>query len=207
MVKRIKIYPRGFGANTYLLTADDRTAVVIDPSSHSVLTELSARKLVPAYVLLTHCHFDHVMFVYELQQLGAKVVCLDKELPNVNTDVDLFSLAGVARKPFTVDKTVSDGEAFTLAGVNFTAYSLPGHTTGSAAYLTEENGERWLFTGDVLFEDSIGRTDFPTGSLSEMRESLRKLKNMDGEYLIFSGHGEDTTLKTERKRNMFLQDI
>ena len=135
------------------------------------------------------------------------MVCLDKELPSVNTDVDLFKLAGVARKPFAVEKTVTDGEAFTLAGITFKAYSLPGHTTGSAAYLVEEKGEKWLFTGDVLFEDSIGRTDFPTGSLSQMRESLRRLKNMDGEYLIFSGHGEDTTLEAERKRNMFLQDI
>ena len=207
MVKRIKIYPRGFGANTYILTADDKTAVVIDPSSRSVLTELSDRELVPAYVLLTHCHFDHVMYVAELQQRGAKVVCLDKECQNVNTDADLFSLAGVERKPFTVDQTVTDNESFTLSGVTFTAYSLPGHTTGSAAYLVEEGGERWLFTGDVLFEDSIGRTDFPTGSMTEMRTSLRRLKNMDGEYLIFSGHGEDTTLETERRRNMFLQDI
>ena len=207
MVERIKIYPRGFGANSYILTADGKTAVVIDPSSHSVITELSARKLVPAYVLLTHCHFDHVMYAKELTELGAKVVCLDKELPSVNTDVDLFKLAGVARKPFAVEKTVTDGEAFTLAGITFKAYSLPGHTTGRAAYLVEEKGEKWLFTGDVLFEDSIGRTDFPTGSLSQMRESLRRLKNMDGEYLIFSGHGEDTTLEAERKRNMFLQDI
>ena len=207
MVKRIKIYPRGFGANTYILTADDKTAVVIDPSSRSVLTELSDRELVPAYVRLTHCHFDHVMYVAELQQRGAKVVCLDKECQNVNTDVDLFSLAGVERKPFTVDQTVTDNEGFTLSGVTFTAYSLPGHTTGSAAYLVEESGERWLFTGDVLFEDRIGRTDFPTGSMAEMRPSLRRLKNMDGEYLIFSGHGEDTTLETERRRNMFLQDI
>ena len=207
MIKRIKIYPRGFGANSYILTADEKTAVVIDPSGRSVLTELSDRNLVPAYVLLTHCHFDHVMYVKELTELGAQVVCLDKERQNMNTDVDLFSMAGVPRKPFTVDKTVSDGEVFTLAGVTFQAFSLPGHTTGSAAYLVEENEENWLFTGDVLFEDSIGRTDFPTGSISQMRESLRRLKDFEGEYLIFSGHGEDTTLETERKRNIFLLDV
>jgi glyoxylase-like metal-dependent hydrolase (beta-lactamase superfamily II) len=204
---RYKVYPRGFGANSYILTADGKNAVVIDPSSYAVVREIEARGLVPAYVLLTHCHFDHVMFTRELQAMGAKVVCLDKEQENVNTDVDLFSLAGVERKPFTVDRTVSHGERFCLAGISFTAWWLPGHTSGSAAYATEGDGEKWLFTGDVLFEDSIGRTDFPTGSLSMMRESLRRLKNMDGEYLIFSGHGEDTTLETERKRNMFLQDV
>ena len=206
-MERYKVYPRGFGANSYILTSDGVSAVVIDPSSNAVLRELEFRNLVPAYVLLTHCHFDHVMFTADLQAKGAKVVCLDKELPNVNTDVALFSLAGVPEKPFTVDQTVTDGQMFTLAGVTFKAFSLPGHTSGSAAYLTENVGEKWLFTGDVLFEDSIGRTDFPTGSLAQMRESLYRLKNLDGDYLIFSGHGEDTTLETERKRNMFLQDI
>ena len=92
---RYKVYPRGFGANTYILSADGKNAVVIDPSSYAVIRELESRNLVPAYVLLTHCHFDHVMFTAELKALGAKVVCLDKELPNMNSDVALFALAGV----------------------------------------------------------------------------------------------------------------
>ena len=206
-MNRYKVYPRGFGANSYILTADGKNAVVIDPSSYAVIRELQARELVPAYVLLTHCHFDHVMFAADLQAMGAQVVCLDKELENTNTDVDLFSLAGVQRKPFTVNQTVSDGESFCLAGIEWKAFSLPGHTSGSAAYLTEANGERWLFTGDVLFEDSVGRTDFPTGSLVQMRESLRFLKNLAGEYLLFCGHGEDTLLSREKEKNIFLTDV
>ena len=206
-MERYKVYPRGFGANSYILTADGKNAVVIDPSSYAVIRELEGRGLVPAYVLLTHCHFDHVMFTQELQGLGAKVVCLDKELANTNSEVDLFALAGVPRKPFSVDRTVSHGEDFVLADIPFTAWSLPGHTAGSAAYLTQNGGEKWLFTGDVLFEGSIGRTDFPTGSLSQMRESLRFLKNLEGDYLIFAGHGEDTTLLQEKAKNPFLTDI
>ena len=206
-MNRYKVYPRGFGANSYILTADGKIAVIIDPSSYAVVRELQARELVPAYVLLTHCHFDHVMFAADLQAMGAQVVCLDKELPNTNTDVDLFALAGVQRKPFTVNQTVADGESFVLAGIAWRAFSLPGHTSGSAAYLTEANGERWLFTGDVLFEDSVGRTDFPTGSLSQMRESLRVLKNLTGEYLLFCGHGEDTLLSREKEKNIFLTDV
>ncbi len=205
-MERYKIYPRGFGANTYILTADGKNAVVIDPSSYAVVRELAERELIPAYVLLTHCHFDHVMFTADLQAKGAKVVCLDKEKPNVGSKVALFALAGVEEKPFTVDKTVTDGESFTLAGIDFLAMSLPGHTSGSAAYLTENGSEKWLFTGDVLFEESIGRTDFPTGSLADMRESLRVLKNLEGEYLIFSGHGEDTTLSREKAKNIYLMD-
>ena len=206
-MQRYKVYPRGFGANSYILTADGKNAVVIDPSSYAVVRELEGRGLIPAYVLLTHCHFDHVMFTQELQRLGAKVVCLDKELENTSTEVDLFALAGVDRKPFSVDRTVSHGESFALVDIPFTAWSLPGHTSGSAAYLTENGGEKWLFTGDTLFEGSIGRTDFPTGSLSQMRESLRFLKNLEGDYLVFAGHGEDTTLLKEKQSNPFLMDV
>ena len=206
-MKRYKIYPRYFGANTYLLTADDKTAVVIDPSSFAVVRELEARNLVPAYVLLTHCHFDHVMFAAELQAKGAKVVCLDKEQSNVNTDVDLYSFAGVARKPFSVDMTVTDGESFTLAGVPFTALWTAGHTSGSAVYMVETDGEKWLFTGDTLFADSIGRTDFPTGDLSAMRKSLQMLLGTFTDLPVYSGHGDETTLDTERKTNPFLADI
>ena len=142
----------------------------------------------------------------ELLEHGAKVVCLDKEQSNVNTDVDLYSFAGVARKPFSVDMTVTDGESFTLAGVPFTALWTPGHTSGSAVYAVETDGEKWLFTGDTLFADSIGRTDFPTGSLSEIQKSLRRLKELDGDYLVFSGHGEDTTLAKEKQTNIYLMD-
>ena len=203
-MKRYKIYPRYFGANTYLLTADDKTAVVIDPSSFAVVRELEARNLVPAYVLLTHCHFDHVMFAAELQAKGAKVVCLDKEQSNVNTDVDLYSFAGVARKPFSVDMTVTDGESFTLAGIPFTALWTPGHTSGSAVYAVETDGEKWLFTGDTLFADSIGRTDFPGGSFEEIKISLQKLASLEKNYTVYPGHDVSTTLEREKKYNPYV---
>ena len=105
-----------------------------------------------------------------------------------------------------MDMTVTDGESFTLAGVPFTALWTPGHTSGSAVYAVETDGEKWLFTGDTLFADSIGRTDFPTGSLAELQKSLRRLKELDGEYLVFSGHGEDTTLSKEKQTNIYLMD-
>ena len=72
--------------------------------------------------------------------------------------------------------------------------------------MVETDGEKWLFTGDTLFADSIGRTDFPTGSLAELQKSLRRLKELDGEYLVFSGHGEDTTLSKEKQTNIYLMD-
>ncbi len=198
----IKVYPKGFGANSYLLTSDGKNAVVIDPSGAHVLRECERRNLVPAYVLLTHCHFDHVLGVSLLQAIGAKVVCLDKEEKNFGTGVDLFDYFDAIRVPFTIDETISDGEVRTLAGIPFRAIATPGHTSGSACYLIEN--ERILFTGDTLFEGSIGRTDFPTGSMSELRNSLQTLQSLEGDYTVYAGHNEDTTLETERKNNPFL---
>jgi hydroxyacylglutathione hydrolase len=137
--------------------------------------------------------------------MGAKVVCLDKEQENVNTDVDLFSLAGVERKPFTVDRTVSHGERFCLAGISFTAWWLPGHTSCSAAYATEGDGEKWLFTGDILFEDSIGRTDFPGGDYDTLICSIRReIFPLADDVKIYPGHGGVTTVGAERAGNPYL---
>ena len=198
----IKILPKGFGANSYILTADGKNAVVIDPSSERVYNECVVRKLVPAYVLLTHCHFDHTLAVALFQANGAKVVCLDKEKKNFNSQVDLYEYFGAPRTPFTVDETVTDGEVRELAGISFLVRSTPGHTTGCACYILEN--ERVIFTGDTLFAGTIGRTDFPTGSMSDLRESLRGLGALQGDYTVYAGHNEDTTLEAERKSNPFL---
>ena len=198
----IKILPKGFGANSYILTADGKNAVVIDPSSERVYNECVRRNLIPAYVLLTHCHFDHTLAVALFQANGAKVVCLDKEEKNFNSQVDLYEYFGAPRTPFTVDETVTDGEVRALAGIPFLVSSTPGHTTGCACYILES--ERVIFTGDTLFAGTIGRTDFPTGSMSELRESLRGLGSLQGDYTVYAGHNEDTTLEAERKSNPFL---
>lgn len=201
-----KIYPYGFGSNTYAITADGKTAVVIDPSSKRVESKLLALGLDVKYVLLTHCHFDHVGGVGALQEGGAKVLCLDKEKPLIGTKADLFEAFGAPRTPYSVSQTLSDGQEIELCGLKIKVLATGGHTAGSACYIFEDEGGRYLFSGDTLFENSIGRTDFPTGNISEIRESLKKLcllKDMP----VYSGHGEDTTLEKERKYNPFLQDL
>jgi glyoxylase-like metal-dependent hydrolase (beta-lactamase superfamily II) len=151
-----KIYPRGFGANTYVLTADGKTAVVIDPSGKHVESELIKRGLKAEYVFLTHCHFDHVLGVAGLQESGAKVLCLEDEKPLIATSADLFDFFGAPRTFYQIDKTVQDGEEFTLCSMKFKAWRTPGHTKGSACLFLENDGGRCVFTGDTLFENSIG---------------------------------------------------
>lgn len=203
----ITISPRGFGANTYAITLDGKTALVIDPSQPRVESELIKRGLAPKYVLLTHCHFDHVGGVSALQQSGAKVVCSAQEKPLIGTTADLFELFGAPRTPFVVDETMSDGEQRTLCGLRVELILTPGHTQGSACYrIWDEEGKAYLFSGDTLFAGSIGRTDFPTGNVAQMRASLKKLSALNGDMPMFAGHNEETTLEHERKTNPFMAD-
>lgn len=203
----ITISPRGFGANTYALTEDGKTAILIDPAQPRVESELIKRGLLPAYVLLTHCHFDHVGGVSALQASGAKVFCSEAEKPLLGTQADLFDMFGAPRLPYHIDETFNDGEEKNLGGILVKMLWTPGHTAGSACYLiTAKDGGRYLFTGDTLFEGSIGRTDFPTGNIGEMRASLKKLAALKGDYLVYAGHNDPTTLDHERKTNPFMQE-
>ena len=204
----ITIYPRGFGANAYALTEDGKTALVIDPSGSKVESELITRGLTPAYVLLTHCHFDHVGGVSALQQSGAKVLCSEKTKTLIGTSADLFDAFGAPRTHFTVNETFQDNEEKILCGMRVQAIFTPGHTSGSVCYLvTDKQGGRYLFTGDTLFLGSVGRTDFPTGNIGELRASLKRLSALDGDMPIYPGHNEPTTLDYERKTNPFLLDL
>ena len=204
----IKITPRGFGANTYVLTEDGKNAIVIDPASPYVERELIRLGLTAKYVLLTHCHFDHVGGVSVLQQAGAKVLCHEQEKPLVGTYSDLFEHFGVPRTShYYIDETFFEGKQ-QLCNMEFEVLHTPGHTSGSVCFLfTSKEGDKYLFTGDTLFCGTIGRTDFPTGSISILRESLKKLASLEGDYPIYAGHEEETTLSYERKTNPFLIDL
>ena len=201
----IKIYPRGFASNCYVLTQDGKEAIVIDPAQKRVESELIKLGLTPKYVLLTHCHFDHVEGAGALQNAGAKVLCSATEKTLVGTGADLFDAFGAPRSVYRVDDTFYDLETKILCGIKVTALVTPGHTAGSCCFLVEDNeGNRHLFTGDTLFAGSMGRTDFPTGSGAQMSQSLARLKALDGDMPVYPGHEEDTTLETERRTNPFM---
>ncbi len=202
----ITISPRGFGSNAYILTADNQTAVVIDPAQPRIKEELLKRGLKATHVLLTHCHFDHVGGVAELQADGAKVVCSAEEAKLVGTEADAFALAGIPRVEYTVNQTLTDGETVLLSGIQIQTILTPGHTAGCACYLVKTDDGDVLFTGDTLFAGSIGRTDLPTGSLKTLRQSLKKLAALTVDYPVYPGHEESTTLFAEKKRNPFLRD-
>lgn len=205
-MKVIKVSPKFFSANGYIVTADNVNAVVFDYPSERVPEKAKSLALNIKAIFLTHCHFDHVEGFYGGIPNGAEVYCLDKERDLIGTDAELFGMIRKPRPDYTPTKTVSNGETVEYYGLKITAISTPGHTKGSCTYLVcdEKTGEKVLFTGDTLFMNCIGRTDFPTGNASEILASIEKLANLEGDYPVYAGHEDDTTLENERKNNPYM---
>lgn len=188
--------PYGFASNSYLLT-NEKGTILIDPGEVNLVSRLNARGIVPDYILLTHAHFDHVGAVAALQAKGAKVGCLDVEAPYMIGGKALVGF-GLNFKTFTPDFTFKEGE-IELLGEKIFVYATPGHTIGGCCYLVEN----MLFSGDTLFQGSVGRTDLPTGDELALLKSVRRLLSIPKNYTVYPGHGEETTLDQERKYNPF----
>ncbi len=154
------------------------------------------------YILLTHGHYDHIGGVKEVQKrYGAKAVISDEDKEMLSNPV--YSLAAITRSTqdcTTPDLIVKDGDELVLGNIKIKVLSTPGHTKGGVCYIADNA----LFSGDTLFCMSCGRTDFPGGSGSEMIASLRKLRELKGDYNVYPGHEDVTTLDFERKNNHYM---
>lgn len=193
--------------NCYLIT-DEATGkmAILDPGA--VLPELDeaietgGRENVE-YILLTHGHFDHIGAAEHYKNVTRASIVIGEEDAAFTQDNELslgmlYSSYGI--KPFQADKKVKNGERFLLGKTEFLVLHTPGHTRGSCSYVTDGV----IFTGDLLMYMSIGRTDFPTGDYEQMKDSLQSIASLAGDYRIYPGHGECTTLEQERERNPYL---
>ncbi len=198
-MKVFKITPQGFASNSYVLTADNKNAVIIDCAQPRVYSICREKGLIPKAVLLTHGHFDHVCGCAKFFEEGVKIYCGEREKDFVFSDENK-SLFGVNIPYFEVFKTFTDGEEAEIAGIKFKVIFTPGHTAGSVSYLAEN----CLFSGDTLFYESVGRTDLPTGSAVQLGKSVKKLFALEGDCKIYCGHDKDTTLEHERNFNPYI---
>lgn len=155
------------------------------------------------YILLTHGHFDHIIGVKGVKEKYGAEVVISKE-DEVMLSSSKLSLAAFCNAPqnnVEADVIVKDGDELTLGETKIKVMSTPGHTSGSVCYIAENS----IFSGDTLFYCSCGRTDFPSGSPKEMMSSLRKLKALNGDYKVYTGHNNLTTIDFERKNNPYMK--
>lgn len=189
--------------NTYFLVNETtKEAVVIDGGENYKKVKQVEQQLgvkIQA-LLLTHAHFDHAGNAKKLQDDGVKVYVSKLDAPKLLDDGNLSSHFGRKFDYLTADNVVDDGDEIVECGIKIKVIATPGHTDGSLTFLVEN----MLFTGDTLFLESVGRTDFPTGNKLTLINSVKKLFTLNGEYLVYPGHEEFTTLSHERENNMFI---
>lgn len=158
------------------------------------------------YILLTHCHFDHILGAAELHEYtGAPIaihVSEEKALcdPNIN-GMNYFSVDGVVLPRANV--TFEEGDHFEVGDLSFEVLHTPGHSAGSCCFMCEDV----MFSGDTLFYDSVGRTDLPTGSYNTLKKSLRRLTELDRDYRVYPGHGNPTKLSFEIENNPYFIEL
>ena len=193
----MKMLPLGaYQTNTYLVWDEaSSSCVVIDPGyqAETILREVKALGKEISAIFLTHGHFDHVGAV---RDLVAEVGC-----PVYLNEADLTMPAQLTAGPLYYTNTYAEGDFVDAAGLSFKVLHTPGHTPGSVCLMCENV----IFSGDTLFWGSCGRTDLPGGSWSTIRVSLLRLADLKGDFRVYPGHGDETTLDFERKMNPYMQ--
>lgn len=194
--------------NTYIIYDENtKNGVVIDPGykTDGILKSAEDDGITIKYVLITHCHYDHIEFLEEIREkTGAKLVSGDKGSINVTDPAINLSYSGLGYYIYAKksDVVLNDGEELVLDSLKIKCIYTPGHTNCSVCYLIGEE----LFTGDTMFLRSVGRCDLPTGNSSELKNSVReKLYTLDEYINIHPGHGDDSAIWYEKKFNMFIK--
>ena len=195
------------GTNCYLvINEEQKTGVVIDPGGDAdqILEKIRQKGIAIEAIFLTHGHSDHIMAVDEVREVtGAKVYISEADadmLTKASSNLSVYMGAG--REFKAADEFLIDGETITAAGLKFQVVATPGHTKGGICLLCGDT----VFCGDTIFSESIGRTDLPGGSYSQILHSIKtKIMVLPDEMKLLPGHGPATTIGWERRRNPFLQ--
>jgi glyoxylase-like metal-dependent hydrolase (beta-lactamase superfamily II) len=201
-----------FAENCFIFSVEGATqALVVDPGDEAerLIEAIDEAGVTPEAILLTHTHIDHVGAVAALnRRYGAPVYCPEIErevLANIN-DFNPWRAQLGDYEPYEADQTVKGGEQLSLAGLTLDVYFVPGHSPGHVAYSIAS--DQALFSGDVLFESSIGRTDLPGGDYATLMQSIQMLLDkLPPETQVFPGHMSPTTLGRERETNPFLREL
>ena len=204
-VERVVLSPE-YGSNCYVVSASPEApeAAVVDPGGEpdALLRLLAGRGQSTAAILVTHADVDHIAGVAGLARLsGAEVWVPAGEADALRRGTTRH---GSAVAPHEPEHVVADGDRVEVAGIAFEVIGVPGHSRDHVAFAT--GGA--VFSGDLLFRDSVGRVDFPGGDWSTLLASIARLLERFGlEATVYPGHGEPTTLGRELERNPFLDEL
>lgn len=198
---QIKTFSVGqLGTNCYIVTDETTlTCAVIDPGAESglLLNYIDDNHLTVGAIFITHGHYDHtgaVPSMYEATKATVYIHALDVSPDGVDDDL---RYRGGDELCF-----YKEGDLVKVGNLEFHVMETPGHSRGSVTLRCEDA----LFTGDTLFRGSCGRTDFPGGSYPAIMDSLRRLASLEGDYEVYPGHMDATSLDRERKFNLYVRD-
>ena len=192
--------------NCYILFDEDsKEGIIIDAGGNAdlILKSINENEIDVKHILCTHGHFDHLIALAELRQTISAPISIhenDKELyENMHVQSLMF---GLDLKPNPViNHSLTDGEEISWSKYKIKVIHTPGHTQGGVCFLVENN----LFSGDTLFEESIGRTDLPGGSLKQLLNSVKeRILILPDDTIVYPGHGEKTTVLHEKNENPYL---
>ena len=205
IIKQITVGP--FQMNVYIIhKADSNECLLIDPSDEldRIYDYLDENSLKPIAIVNTHAHIDHIRFTKDIQDKYDLPFYLAKEeLPLLENLVKQGAMYGIeTSQPPKVTHNLEECESLTVGSFSFKVLHAPGHSPGSMCFLFEKD----IIAGDVLFYDSIGRTDLYMGSYNLLIQSIQaKLLTLSDDIRVYPGHGQETTIGRERQYNPFLQ--
>lgn len=190
----------------FLINEDTKEVLIVDPADRAqkIIEWINSEGLKPTAILLTHGHFDHIMGVAGVKKEYNIPIYASKDEVEVlaNPQINVSTMMG-AYLSMKADKLFSDGDVLELAGMKLKVISTPGHTIGSVCFYMEE--EKVLISGDTLFEASVGRSDFPTGSSRQLIGSIKtRLFVLPDDTDVFPGHGGTTSIAYEKAHNPFI---
>lgn len=204
-VHRISV---GLMATNCYIAYSGEHAVVIDPGfePEKIINEATLLGVKIEYILLTHGHFDHIIAVNAVKKATGCPVAAGRDERERMKSAELSEATAMrmAKKftPVAADVELSDGDEICVADMKFKFIETPGHTGGSMCIICDDV----IFSGDTLFRDVCGRCDLRGGDYGEMLSSLRRLYELPGDYRVFPGHGEETTLERERRENPYMAE-
>lgn len=190
----------------FVINKSTKEMIITDPGDYAKMLadKIKEKELTPVAILLTHGHFDHAMAANELADKFDIQIYAHKKEEDLLKDpkYNLSSMIGKSEN-YHADIYVNDGEILELAGFSIKVLHTPGHTPGGCCYYIEK--EQILLSGDTLFQQSVGRTDFPGSSMSQLIQGIReKLLVLPDHTKVYPGHMDSTTIGQERQYNPFI---